>query len=270
MAAVGRIQLTRVPAREPRNDATPKRLRDDAVEREFGDDLDDETTRKSQKPAQVPTPEQLALAGMIAPQQVATHESALPTFDAHIADVTATVAQKRALVSITDDMPGDISHDRSACGESDERPTTPLEQAVIDMLEKHEAMPELAIAKSEVRDTPSPRIAQAAPVVAPRELPTHAAPTSHINLVMDDGDRRVVVTVAVRGNDVNVHMRGGDDVTAGLARNAGSLDEAMRARGLSLAAFTAHPEPDQHDPRERQPYERRESVKEVFALEETP
>jgi hypothetical protein len=260
MVAVGRIQLARAPAREP--EAAPKKLRDDRAVREFGDDLEDETTKELAKPAQVPTAEQLALAGIV--PQPAKPEAATKPFDIAFAQIQKSAAA----VGLSPSM--GLSHDPT---ESRELPTTPLEQAVFDMLDKHDAMPELVagVTKSEIQlDVPAPRVAQAAPpVAAPRELPEQAAPTSHVNLIMDDGDRRVVVTVAVRGNDVNVHLRGGDELAAGLARNAGSLDEAMRARGLSLAELTAHREPDQDDPRERRQYERRESVKEVFTLEET-
>jgi hypothetical protein len=280
MAAVGRVQLTRVPARE--TEAVPKKLRDDtdlrparARQREFGDDLEDETTKKFQKPAQVPTAEQLALAGMIVPQPVKP-EAVMQPIELDFAQIqqTAAIAAPKLALVASADMLSDIDHDRSACGKSEELPATPLEQAVIDLLDKHEAMPDLVagtgVGKAEIqRDVPTPRIAQAAPIAPLRELPEMAAPTSHVNLIMDDGDRRIVVTVAVRGNDVNVHMRGGDDVAAGLARNAGSLDEAMRARGLSLAEFTANRDSDQADSRDRPQYERRESAKEVFTLEET-
>jgi hypothetical protein len=255
MTAVGRIELARAPA------TPPKKLRDDSVQREFGDELEDETTKRFQQPGQVPTAEQLALAGVLVPQ-AAKPEAAIQPFDVAFGEIQPIAAPKLALVPSID-MFGDAP-------DSDELPATPLEQAVIDMLDKHEAMPELVVGKAEIqRDVPAPRIAQAAPIAATRELPEQAAPTSHVNLIMDDGERRIVVTVAVRGNDVNVHLRGGDDVAAGLARNAGSLDEAMRARGLSLAEFTANREPDQHDPRQRPQYEKRETAKEVFTLEET-
>lgn len=149
----------------------------------------------------------------------------------------------------------------------DEPPPTPLEQAVIDLLDRREPAPELAAPRPEARDH-APRIVAASPVSEPRALPEQAAPTSHVNLVLDDGDRRVVVTVAVRGTDVNVALRGGDDATAAaLARNAALLDHALHARGLSLAEFTAgrEREPEHHD----RPQKQREETQH-FVLEETP
>ncbi|MEJ7603817.1 MAG: hypothetical protein WKG01_38380 [Kofleriaceae bacterium] len=90
--------------------------------------------------------------------------------------------------------------------------------------------------------TDAPRSHPGAPAVA-ATAPEQAEPLanpSHVHLVMNDGDQRVVVTVAVRGNEVRVAMRGTDDTTvAALARNAGSLDHALRARGLDLTDFTA-------------------------------
>ncbi len=79
-----------------------------------------------------------------------------------------------------------------------------------------------------------------------------AASPNHVHLVVGDDAQRVVITVAVRGNDVNVAMRATDDHTAAaLARNAGSLDDAMRTRGLQLADFTADRDPTDRsgDPR---------------------
>lgn len=143
----------------------------------------------------------------------------------------------------------------------------------------------------------APRIAAqhttaATPVNAVREAPEPPTNPSHIHLVVDDGPQRVVVTVAMRGGDVHVAMRSSDDTTtSALARNAASLDHAMRARGLSLGELTAERDPAQHDrprhhepppsqhhhespPRDRphqhhEPQERR-SPDEPFELEETP
>jgi hypothetical protein len=88
--------------------------------------------------------------------------------------------------------------------------------------------------------------------------------------VLDDGPDRVVVTVAVRGSDIRVALRASDDATtAALARNAGSLDHAMRARGLALGELTAEHEPrERQQPKDHQPRERREPDAEPFELED--
>jgi len=82
----------------------------------------------------------------------------------------------------------------------------------------------------------------------PAPLPDNPNP-SHVHLVLDEGAQRIVVTVAVRGNDVNVGFRAGDDqVIAALARNAASLDHAMRAQGLDLDTFSADRDRDHERP----------------------
>lgn len=86
----------------------------------------------------------------------------------------------------------------------------------------------------------------------PAPLPENENP-NHVNLVLEDGPERIVVTVAVRGNEVNAMIRGGDEQTAAaIARNAASLDHALRAGGLDLASFTSERDLDQHAPRERE------------------
>jgi hypothetical protein len=93
----------------------------------------------------------------------------------------------------------------------------------------------------------------------PAPLPENPNP-SHVNLVLEDGAERVVVTVAVRGNEVHAMLRGGDEQTAAaLARNAGSLDHALRAGGLDLASFTAERDLDHHAPREQQEREQQDA-----------
>jgi hypothetical protein len=112
--------------------------------------------------------------------------------------------------------------------------------------------------------------ATAIPVAAPPEPPANP---SHVHLVLDDGPERTVVTVAMRGSEVHVAMRSTDDATAAaLARNAASLDHAMRARGLALGELTAEREPrDQRPPRERKPRDTRNPAPtERFKIEETP
>ena len=86
--------------------------------------------------------------------------------------------------------------------------------------------------------------------------------------MIDDGAERVVITVAVRGSEVNVALRGQDDATtAALARNAGSLDHAMRARGLDLASLMTGRDPDSQQRPDRDQRER-ERNQQTFSLEE--
>lgn len=95
----------------------------------------------------------------------------------------------------------------------------------------------------------------------PAPLPENPNP-SHVNLVLDDGAERVVVTVAVRGNEVHAMVRGGDDQTAAaIARNAASLDHALRAGGLDLASFTSERDLDHHAPREQREREQQQDAK---------
>jgi len=119
---------------------------------------------------------------------------------------------------------------------------------------------------------PATAIAHAA---APTERPEPPANPSHVHLVLDDGAERTVVTVAMRGTEVHVAMRSTDDATASaLARNAASLDHAMRARGLVLGELTAEREPsERRSPRDPDPRDRRERPTDPtkpFKLEETP
>ena len=92
---------------------------------------------------------------------------------------------------------------------------------------------------------------------------------SHVHLVIDDGER-LVVTVAVRGNEVIAHVRGDNEATAAvLARNAGVLDDAMRARGLNLAELQTGRDPAQPE-RHHHRQEERERPQPRFRLEENP
>jgi hypothetical protein len=104
------------------------------------------------------------------------------------------------------------------------------------------------------------------------ELPEPPANPSHVHLVLDEGPERTVVTVAVRGSEVHVALRSHDDATAAaLARNAGSLDHAMRARGLELGELIADRDPSgQRPPRDPEPRERQARDAERFTLEEMP
>lgn len=153
-----------------------------------------------------------------------------------------------------DDKPETASDDATAIDPSAlsfARPDAPIATAP-------NAAPHRADAAAPVRELPQP------------ELPPNP---SHVHMVLDDGPERVVMTVAVRGSEVHVALRGGDDATTNaLARNAASLDDAMRARGLSLGDFKADREPG--DQRQRQPErEQRERAApnadaEPFKLEE--
>lgn len=174
-----------------------------------------------------------------------------------------------------------------------ELPMTPLEQAVHELLSRIDpsdavpaaepqsetpsmpavpAVPVAAIAdKAPERSAPAPQI-EPAPMIAraPIAEAAMATPASHVHLVIDDGPERVVVTVAVRGDTVNVAMRASDDHTAAaLARNAASLDHAIRGRGLDLAELSTRRDPDT---RGRQPqhahHHRHPDDAEPFELEE--
>jgi hypothetical protein len=173
---------------------------------------------------------------------------------------------------------------------------TPLEQAVHDMLaelapvrtpdpgprEEHRDEPAapvpantnapIATAPAPAHAEPAPRATHAAaPPPALCEIQAQEMPIaqSHVHLVVGDDAERVVVTVAVRGNDVNVALRAGDDhTTAALARNAGALDHALRTRGLDLSSFSAERDPDRR--RREQPHrEQPPEPQQPFVLEQT-
>ena len=172
---------------------------------------------------------------------------------------------------------------------------TPLEQAVHDMLaelapvhprdaEPHEDHDEPADAPAPANPnaplattapTPAhdgaPRTHAAEPPPALREMqaPEMSVAQSHVHLIVGDDAERVVVTVAVRGNDVNVALRAGDEHTAAaLARNAGALDHALRTRGLDLASFSAQRDPDDRRRREQPHRERPPEPQQPFVLEQ--
>jgi hypothetical protein len=172
---------------------------------------------------------------------------------------------------------------------------TPLEQAVHDMLaelapvhtrdaEPHEEHDEPADAPAPANTNAPIATTAAAPAHTDAPHATHAATPppvlremqaaelpvaqSHVHLVVGDDAERVVVTVAVRGNDVNVALRAGDEHTAAaLARNAGALDHALRTRGLDLASFSAERDPDRRR-REQPPRERPPEPQQPFVLEQ--
>jgi hypothetical protein len=165
-----------------------------------------------------------------------------------------------------------------------EPPLTPLEQAVHDMLtelsdHKDAPTPDVAMAQQlQLAPTtttsiasPPTEIKQAAPVAA--QQPQELVSQNHAHLVFDDPNGRIVMTVAIRGTEVNISMRASDDSTAAaLARNAGSLEEAMRGRGLQLAQFDAQRDLSREQ-REKPMYEKstvKKSDGERFTLEENP
>jgi hypothetical protein len=166
-----------------------------------------------------------------------------------------------------------------------EPPLTPLEQAVHDMLSelsdhKDAPKPDITMAQALQLAPTTTTIAppegstepkQAVPV-APQQ-PQELVSQNHAHLVFDDPNGRIVMTVAVRGSEVNVTMRASDDSTAAaMARNAGSLEEAMRGRGLQLAQFDAQRDLPREQ-REKPMYEKstvKKSDGERFTLEENP
>ncbi len=176
-------------------------------------------------------------------------------------------------------------------------PMTPLEQAVHDLLGRIaepdaadvgpseaplDGHPDADLAPfhmlasthvaSAAHDPAAPAATTPGRAAAPIQVPEPPANPSHVHLVLEDGAERTVVTVALRGNEVHVAMRSTDDTTtSALARNAASLDHAMRARGLALAELTAEREPNHRPPpRDPEPRESRAPHNEPFELEETP
>jgi len=163
---------------------------------------------------------------------------------------------------------------------------TPLEQAVHDLLSEladkktpaddattARAGASFQIAPTILAPDATPDVQPTAPV-APPPLSIELVSQNHAHLVLDDANGRVVLTVAVRGSEVNVSIRATDDATAAaLARNAASLDDAMRGRGLQLAQLDAQRDHAREQPTEKPKYER-ETVKksnaERFTLEENP
>jgi hypothetical protein len=178
---------------------------------------------------------------------------------------------------------------------TDAAPRTPLEQAVHDLLSQlgngkredqgassrdddaageQAAAQKLAATAQTVAPAKSESFtpaAPAAPVAPPDAQQLQSAHHAHI-VIGDDADR-IVMTVAVRGSAVNVTLKASDDHTAAaLARNAGSLDNAMRQRGLDLDQFETPREAPRE--RQRQQYEQPQRAKpesdstEPFELEE--
>jgi hypothetical protein len=164
-------------------------------------------------------------------------------------------------------------------------PTTPLEQAVHDLLDQlrdNRDEPEpgsepitidaAPVAPAMLAQIDDRDVAPPVPVAPVRELDLEQMQPlnpSHVHLVIDEAER-LVVTVAVRGDNVFAHVRGGDDATAAaLARNAATLDTAMRARGLQLTDFQASRD-GFSDTEQDTPQRERQTKQPKFTLEETP
>lgn len=167
-----------------------------------------------------------------------------------------------------------------------EPPLTPLEQAVMDLLsQKDEAKDSSARSDTAATSVPqvsvpaglhlpdAPPVEQAAPVARVHEQPQELVSQNHAHLVFDDPNGRIVMTIAVRGDNVAVTMRSSDDGTASaLARNAGTLEDQMRARGLQLADFSSQRDLAREQSSDKPKYEREPVVKNAdgkrFTLEE--
>ena len=230
-------------------------------------------------PAAPPASPQVA-QGVAQPDQPAGDVVAMISAGKSLAAAGAQPTAQLQLDPALADAPPVEAASISAGGE-EPVPTTPLEQAVHDLIDRLREGSD----KPPAHDEPTePRLpgtmltaaiddAPAKPVAAPAGVrePTPAeqqVSTSHVHLVIDDGER-LVLTVAVRGSEVIAHVRGDNEATAAaLARNAGVLDESLRARGLNLAELQTgrdHAEPER---RHHQQPEPRERPQPRFRLEE--
>jgi hypothetical protein len=242
----------------------------------------------------VAVPAAPTLAGPAAPTFGTADAHAAPHTGVHATDAAAVDEISDALRGIA---PAAVSPATSATalGSAAVAALTPLEQAVRDLVtqladpgpahgrsSRHavdDAGAELAAFAGfgaqpplAAHDAPAARAAGHAAAASPVQLPEPPADPSHVHLVIDDGPERVVATVAVRGSEVHVALRSSDDATAAaLARNAASLDHAMRSRGLDLQDLTAEREPrDRRPSQDAEPRERRARDAERFQLEEKP
>jgi hypothetical protein len=284
------------PARRPDRDD-----RDDASSIDFKSHLQAAKPRAEQpKPAPKKQPAQQdddqpdaqpqAQAQATAPQPLTDLGAAITRA---LAALQATPTDAKAATTATDATAA-IDATKTPAAPAAEPPLSPLEQAVHDIIAalpqpkpevEHEDTTKDEPAESSTESpTPAPVVIAApaqqtqapaaravpppAPIAEPRATEMPAA-TSHMHLVLGDGDDRVVLTVAVRGQDVNVSMRSGDEGTAAaLARNAASLDHAMRAHGLDLASFSSERDPDHPTRRDRPDRQPQRDDSEQFVLEE--
>lgn len=186
------------------------------------------------------------------------------------------------------DQPAALEPVKALADGRDALPMTPLEQAVHDVLERlhddsskgesthddDDAQPafQLPGVTSIAFHVDDKKPEHVAPVEAVRELPEQQQVNqSHVHLVIDDGER-LVMTVAVRGDQVITHIRGDNaETTAALARNAGVLDDHLRARGLSLGELQATHDQSQPEKRQEKPHydqPEREQQQPRFSMEE--
>lgn len=189
------------------------------------------------------------------------------------------------------DQPAALEPVKTLANASDALPMTPLERAVHDVLERlHDDSSKGESTHDEDADDAQPFAALPgvtsmslhldddhkgpAPVEAVREAPEpQQTNNSHVHLVIDDGER-LVVTVAVRGDQVITHVRGDNaETAAALARNAGVLDDHLRQRGLSLGELQATHDQSQPEKRQEKPhYDQQEKPQQQprFSMEENP
>lgn len=230
-------------------------------------------------PATAPPSSPQVVQGVAQPEQPASDVVAMIS-----AGKSLAVAQPAAQLQL-DPALADAPPVEAACvsaGGEETLPTTPLEQAVHDLIDRlregsdkasaHDApteplLPGTTLASATIDDAPAKPVAARAEVREPTPAEQQVS-TSHVHLVIDDGER-LVLTVAVRGSEVIAHVRGDNEATAAaLARNAGVLDEALRARGLNLAELQTgrdHAEPERRPHQQPEP---REKPQPRFRLEE--
>jgi hypothetical protein len=193
----------------------------------------------------------------------ATAPSTDPVTPTPPADTTALTPLEQAVHELLSQLPG-------ATGTARERdtddPRLEASRVATTDLANTPAVAALTSAPT-LRDVPHARAV--AVTVAPEARPVVEQPQSpnHLHLVIGDDANRVVVTVAVRGDAVNVAVRGGDEQTAAaLARNATVLDDAMRGRGLALTDFASHRDAPERGDRDRDdPRQRREPPRDPAA-----
>lgn len=251
---------------------------------------------------QLATPEQPTIAQLlvsIAQQAQAGTQAMTNGLTAALPDVTPKVAASQAPLAGATEPKTDGNPDLDPLLEKmvavkpeimqaapAEPPLTPLEQAVMDLLsQKDESKDSSAQADAPAAPTQqvsvpagvhlpdAPPVEQAAPVARVHEQPQELVSQNHAHLVFDDPNGRIVMTIAVRGDNVAVTMRSSDDgTTAALARNAGALEDQMRARGLQLADFSSQRDLAREQSSDKPKYEREPVVKNAdgkrFTLEE--
>lgn len=189
---------------------------------------------------------------------IAGEAAAAPARSAHVPSPTPLERAVQELIAQLPAEPAPPTDNEPPADElADDREPSDGESVVVDV-------PTLHVAHEPAPPPTHAPTAKPAATLAVREptpLPEHPNP-SHVHLVMEDGAERVVVTVAVRGTEVNVGLRASDgEVAAALARNAATLDHALRARGLDLAGFSAERDRSHdHEDREREPSHEQETA----------